>query len=456
MISNINIRLTRNKNKIKSINNIAFPLMVNMVSGILMGLVGQAMIGRISLDAYGAVGLIDNTLYSVTGVLGMIAIAFNIHGAQSLGRNDENEFLNLFSLGMYVSIFIGILFFLISILFGTHILQHLFGIKGRVLKEALDYLNIFSLSVGLNMILFMFSAYLKVKNKTKYIFYGNTISSILNIMFSYVLIFGKCGFPQMGVTGAAIASVLSLSLNVLIYIFVVRIDKPLKLYNTNFKNIKKLHITALPLMGQEFLESTVITIGINSILGRLGILELSAYTLIFQIINFALMPMYAYSSASLTLVGKGKGASDLFEINDIPKLCIIISFLFSLFIAIVVIIFRNKVPYIITDDVNLIKMSSSYIVIGIIANVFNLPATVYKYSLQGINDEMWVFLSSVALNLFSLGIIFILTLVFRMGLYGVYIGIFIDYLLLSVIFILRYNFSLGKYRKNNLSKKTEI
>jgi Na+-driven multidrug efflux pump len=275
-------------------------------------------------------------------------------------------------------------------------------------------------------------------------------------MFSYVLIFGKCGFPQMGVTGAAIASVLSLSLNVLIYIFVVRIDKPLKLYNTNFKNIKKLHITALPLMGQEFLESTVITIGINSILGRLGILELSAYTLIFQIINFALMPMYAYSSASLTLVGKGKGASDLFEINDIPKLCIIISFLFSLFIAIVVIIFRNKVPYIITDDVNLIKMSSSYIVIGIIANVFNLPATVYKYSLQGINDEMWVFLSSVALNLFSLGIIFILTLVFRMGLYGVYIGIFIDYLLLSVIFILRYNFLLGKYRKNNLSKKTEI
>jgi MATE family multidrug resistance protein len=108
----------------------------------------------------------------------------------------------------------------------------------------------------------------------------------------------------------------------------------------------------------------------------------------------------------------------------------------------------NYVPKLITDDRSLIAASSSYITIGILSNIFNYPATVYKNSLQGINDERWTFISSSIISFISLGIIYLFSISAKMGLHGIYLGFFIYYLILTITFLIRYLHITNKYEEN--------
>lgn len=439
----------KDKTTLNEINSIALPLMLSNVTGLIIGLTDQAMVGRISLDAYGAVGLIGSTFYTIAGVLGMIAVGFNILGGKEYGGDNEDGFKDLFSISIYISIITGLTFFIVMLLFSSPILKFLYGLHGQILNDAISYSKIFSLYIGLTMITFTFSSYLKIKNKTKYVFYSNTAASISNIILDYILIFGKLGFPEMGVTGAAIASILALIIQVLICAAAVYYDRPLKMRNSLLKkHFSQLFKTSLPLMGQEIVDSSLFIIGINAMLSRIGVLAVSVYNLIFSITNIVLMPMYAYSSSSLTVISKANGSYNINQLKDTPIYCTVMSMLFGAIIAFTAILFKNYVPKLITDDRSLIAASSSYITIGILSNIFNYPATVYKYSLQGINDERWTFISSSIISFISLGIIFLFSISAKMGLHGIYLGFFIYYLILTITFLIRYLHITNKYEEN--------
>jgi len=146
----------------------------------------------------------------------------------------------------------------------------------------------------------------------------------------------------------------------------------------------------MPLIGQEILESTLLIIIINSILSRIGILEVSVYNILYLIISIALMPMYSYSQTSLTFVNESIGLSDKTSLNKTPKTCKVFALLLYFMIAIITYTLNHWIFRIITNDLTLIKTSSIYISLALIVNIINVPNIVYKYSLQGISYERWV------------------------------------------------------------------
>lgn len=429
-----------NKNEYKKINHIALPLVLNNVLAMIIGLCDQAMVGRISLAAFGAVGLIASTINSITGVLGATSIGFNIIGARCKGEEKYDELKSNFGLNIFLSIFIGVVFFIGALKFGNIILETLYGFNGEELIDASEYLTIYSISIGLNMILFTYSSYFKIMNKTKYILYGNIIASVSNVFFDYVFIFGHFGFEKMGIRGHAIGSILGIFLNIGVYLVVTRKSKLLTLSsNRIIKSLKETLMLSAPIMGQEFLESTLLVITINSILSFIGILEVSVYNLLLAVVNILLMPMYAYSQASLTIISESLGAKNLGEGRKTPLRCLVLAVLFFIIIIIVFLILKNYIPRIITDDTELINSSILYIPIALLINTFFVPATIYKLSLQGIDDGKWVFLASILINF--MGVIFILffTKIIYLGLTGVYIGMAINYIILAIAFYSRYN-----------------
>lgn len=450
------------KKIINNINHMALPLVLNSVTGMLIGLVDQAMVGRISLNAFSAVGLISTTFNSIAGLFGMIAVAFNILGAKDKGEGNEQGLENKFVIGIYISSFLGLIFSVVFSLFAAQILSFIFGLKGEVLKEAVNYGRIFSLTVGLNMILFMYSSYFKIVDKTKYLFYGNATAAISNVVLDYILIYGKFGFNAMGVSGAAIASVLALVINLFIYIVVMnRISSVSVVLQISchqiIKLLKELFKISLPIIGQEFLESTLILICINAILTRIGILELSIYNLSLSLVAVILMPMYSYSSTALTMVSEKLGERNLEKVKAVPKFCLMLASLFCIFIAIVFIVLKKYVPRLITDDINLILGCSKYLIFAILANTFNIPSNVYKYSLQGIGDERWVFINSVKINAIGISLIILFSRVLNLKLMGVFGGMFINFFLLALFSYIRYNARLEELREEFLTtKKTMI
>jgi multidrug efflux pump len=73
-------------NETKELNNIAVPLIIQSMAGLIIGFTDQAMVGRISILAYSAVGVISSLLSLLAGVLGFTSVVFNINGAKSLGK----------------------------------------------------------------------------------------------------------------------------------------------------------------------------------------------------------------------------------------------------------------------------------------------------------------------------------------------------------------------------------
>lgn len=428
---------------IKEINKMAIPLILNSVMGMLIGLIDMAMIGRISLDAFGAVGLISTTINSITGVFGAIAVAFNISGARSKGQGNDHNLVEKFLSGIVLSSLVGIIFWLVTLASGTKLLQIIFGLKGNILRESFSYLKLFSITIGLNMILFMFSSLFKILNRTKYLFAGNITATITNVILNYILIFGKLGFKAMGVKGAGIASVISLFLNIIIYLTIVYRKKLLRFAEAiSFIKIIKMGLmlirNSLALMGQEILESTILVICINAILTRIGVLELSVYTLLLDIVSIMLMPMYAYASTALTLVSKNHGKKDYNKMRIISKYSLLLAMLFCISIAIVFVIFKHYIPNIITNDIMLIKNSVKYFIVALGVYLFNVPNNIYKYSLQGIGDERWVLFNATLINTIGIIIIFVLSIYLSLGITGVYLGLFINYIFLGISNYYRY------------------
>ena len=72
-------------------NRIAIPLILSTVTSVLMGIIDQAFVGHISLDAYAGVGLVCSCVNSLVGVLGAFSIVFNITGARLRGADDEKN-----------------------------------------------------------------------------------------------------------------------------------------------------------------------------------------------------------------------------------------------------------------------------------------------------------------------------------------------------------------------------
>jgi Na+-driven multidrug efflux pump len=211
--------------------------------------------------------------------------------------------------------------------------------------------------------------------------------------------------------------------------------KKTKLYS---KIIKQQTIMSIPLIGQELLEGSIFVVFINAIISKIGLVELGSYLLVKGIIDIALMAMYMYGAATLTLVSEKVGNHDFNSVKKLPYDGIKIAMIIYIVISLFIIIFKSYVPRIISNDLNLINYASKIIILMVLVNLFNPMQTVYKYALQACNDGKYVLYITAMVNLGILILICLLTFVFNIGIVGVFLSLFINYLLLMLLYTSRY------------------
>lgn len=429
----------------KEINKIAFPLLANSILGLLMGFVNQAMIGRISAEAFGAIGIVNSLLFTVVGILGAVSVAFHIHGARSNGRNDAPSFQGYFLSALLLDTLIGISFMVILLLFQRPLLIFVYHFEGDILEYAVQYLSIMSAYVPLQLLLFTLSSFFKITKDTKWIFIGSTITSVMNVCLNYLLIFGNFGFPRLEVKGAAIATIVSLSLNVLIYFYLCR--KHLKVSFLRLKrymeHMSTLLKESLPLVGQELIEGSIFIIGVEGIVARIGNLELSSYVLVMQVVSIILIPMHMYASAIITLISEKYTLGESFSLKIIPRIAYkIIMILFGI-LTFVFMYFRGEVIGFLSADKQLIAYASSIFFVTILVNLLNPLQNVYKSALQAVGQSDFVLFTTFAVNVCAFCIMLLLCFGLAWRLNGVLVGMFINYVLLSIIFTLKYRKLIG-------------
>ncbi|HIX38103.1 MAG TPA: MATE family efflux transporter [Candidatus Blautia pullistercoris] len=388
---------------IREINSTAIPLILSTVTGTVMGMMDQAFVGHISVYAYGGVGLVASCINSLIGVLGAFSIVFNIRGSHRRGEGDQESLNRLFGNFLLLSLMAGMVLCLGFALFSRPVLELGFGIHGETLTEAENYLQIFSLTIPLNLLLFIYSSVFKIFRKTGIIFLVSLGANLLNILLDYGLIFGHLGLPEMGTRGAALGTATALAVNLGFYAFLGKDYVRFSRKDLSLEKMKQIFRFSLPFLGQETMEDILFVVGLNGIVARLGVTELAAYNLIAQFTNLILMPMFGYTAANTSLVSEWAGKGDRKQADKAGRytfglLCI----WFAVFYMILV-LGRTEFARLISPDTEVIALAAACMPLALLIQLLNYYGNVWKSSLQSLGWQNWTLRTAFIINLLVLG-----------------------------------------------------
>lgn len=298
----------------KSVVNIALPITVQSLLQSSFSVIDQVMIGQLGSSSIAGIGLGGKfaSLYSV--LLGAVAAAAGIMISQYMGQKDEKEISRSFFANMIFAAGIAVVFTIISVLFPEQIMS-LYTKDAATKQFAAGYLRIYVLVCLPMAVSSIIAVLLRCMEAAVFPLYASIAAAILNTGLNYLLIFGKCGLPQMGVEGAAIATVISqlaaCALTVMFFLKRYRREQLKLTVIWRFDAVgRRQYIGILwPILLCEFLWS----LGENvyaAIYGNMGTDACAAMTLTIPVQTLMIGALSGLSQAAGILIGKSLGRKE--------------------------------------------------------------------------------------------------------------------------------------------------
>ena len=306
--------LTEEKGFYKSILTIALPIaMQNLISNSL-NMVDTMMIGKLGVTEIAAVGLANQYFFFFALILFGINSGAGIFIAQFWGQKDVLNIRRMLGLALITGMSIAMIFTIGGFFMPERILR-LFLKNSDVIKLGSDYLRIVCFSYILNTISFAFAFACRCIGKARVPMYVSMIALLSNTFLNYLLIFGNFGFPQMGVKGAAIATVIARAIELILILGIIYNEKgvlaasvhELKDLSINF--IKKYLKTATPvILNEGFWALGMVMYSVAY--ARIGKAELASAQIANTIQGIFLVLSMGIANASGIMIGNKIGAKE--------------------------------------------------------------------------------------------------------------------------------------------------
>lgn len=300
----------------KNIFKIAIPVALQVLLGASFSVVDQLMIGHLGGASIAAIGIAGKFISICTVLFGAVMAAAGIMLSQYLGQKNEENVRKSFYMNLLYCVIIGIIFTFICIFLGSKVM-YLYNKDMETINTAAAYLKIFSFSLIPMAIMNMASVMLRCIEETIYPLIAGIISVVLNTALNCLLISGHLGFPALGVSGAAIASVISQVIElIIILIYLIKCLRKHKIklkFDMGFdEKMRKLYFGIIgPVVVCEFLWSLGENI-YGGVYGNMGTEPLAAMTITFSIQAIMIGGLSGLSQAAGIIIGKllGQGEYD--------------------------------------------------------------------------------------------------------------------------------------------------
>lgn len=291
--------------------SMALPAMVSMIINALYNIVDSIFVAQYSQSALAAVSLVFPLQTLVVAIGVGTGVGVNSLIARRLGEKRQMHANSAAEHGIALSIIGGIVFLVLG--FGlSGVFVNAFGAAEDVSVQAVQYSHI---AVGLSIFVMISMMCEKVQQST-----GNMIipmmqgltGAIINIILDPLMIFGIGPFPEMGVTGAALATVIGQIFGMLIGLWgVFKHQKVLKLNMRKFKwrlqTVKDIYRVGLPGIVMQSITS-VMTAGMNGILIGFSQTAVNVLAVYFKLQTFVFMPVFGLNQGALPVMGYNYGA----------------------------------------------------------------------------------------------------------------------------------------------------
>ena len=184
--------------------NLAAPVMLGMLGHTFVSLVDNIMVGQLGATELAAVSL-GNSFVFIAMSLGIgFSTAITPLVAEADTEKNFEKGKSAFKHGLFLCIALGIFLFLMLLL--AKPLMYVMDQPEAVVKLAIPYLDLVGFSLIPLIIFQAFKQFSDGLSLTKYPMYATILANVINVVLNYLLIFGKFGFPEMGLVGAALGT----------------------------------------------------------------------------------------------------------------------------------------------------------------------------------------------------------------------------------------------------------
>lgn len=427
----------------KEIIKIAWPAILEMTLQTMVWTVDTAMVGRLNPASISAVSLGSQIMFIAMMILGAVGVGATALVARNIGAGDRRRAGRIGAQALSMGILISVVVSILGRIFAEDIFR--IAVKDLVVVElGQTYLRNVLIG-GFFLIPFAVSnSILRGAGKTNYTLKAVLVANTFNIIGDYVLIFGKWGFPALGVKGAALATGIAQILGALASLYYLFSGKSgIEIY---FKDIfsvdkdilKKLVNLSIPAAFEMTMNdgSRLLT---AIWIAQLGTVQFAANSVAVAAESLSFMPGYGFAIAATALMGQNLGAQNIDRAKESVAQAVKYAALLMASIAFIFLTIPHFIMGFFATDAETVALAARCIRVGALEQVPIAIGMVISGALKGAGDTQGPFKISLATNLgIRLPLIFLIVFVFQLNIVYVWLTTALQFMLEAVLMMMRY------------------
>ena len=422
---------------------LAVPVVLSELGWMAQGIVDTIMVGKLGPAAIGAVSL-GNAVYYTPSLFGIgLLLGLDTLVAQAYGRRDHDECHRWLAQGVYLACIVTppIMLLLAAASFGFA----RFGITPAVAAPASTYLRLLNWGTLPLLLYGGTRRYLQGVGQVRVITVTYVLANLLNWAGNWILIYGKLGFPALGVNGSAISTCIArIAMAAALLGFAWRYERqrghPLFRHwaGPSLQRLRQLVQLGAPAAGQILLEVGAWNLATFSA-GYLTPVALATHSIALNYASLTYMVPLGVSAAAAVSVGHAVGAGDPHRARRAGWLALGLGTSFMLLAAVVFLVAPRPLIALYTRDPRVLAVGPSLLWIAAAFQIFDGIQTVCTGALRGLGEtRMPMFANLIGYWVLGLPLGLALCFVLHWGIYGLWIGLTLALVFISLALLRRW------------------
>lgn len=441
------------ENLTREVWRLAWPTFAESLLGTMTQIIDTAMVGRLGPVAVASTGIGMQPLFLAQGIFMGISIATNAIVARYVGAKEGENARIITGQSLTISTLLALIIFL-PLLFICRDIVIFMGARDEVIKYGTIYLSwIIPGLIFMTATMGIVGA-LRGAGDTKTPMYINVLVNIINVFGNYVLIYGKLGFPMLGVEGAAIATTFSRLIGAILLVLVIFNKK--SAMSTDLKHCLRLNkefiLKLFNIAYPASLERIVLSVALlfyTRIVALLGTIPYAAHSIAMNAESLSFMPGLAFATAATTLVGQSLGAQNPDRAEVATYTCLRLGIYFMGGMGILFFSVPELFMRIYTNSVDVINYGSLALRVVAFSQIPMAISFIISGALRGAGDTRTVlYATAVAVWCVRLPLAHLFVNTFGMGFFGAWLVMIFDWLFRVAWMLVRF--------KNGGWKRIEI
>jgi len=411
----------------KNLFKISWPIFLELLFFTLLGTVDTIMLSNYSDTAVGSVGVANKILFLFAIFVNVVALGIGVISAQYLGANQVKKAKDATVTGVLGNLIIGIVLSLIVVVFGSAFIQML-KTNEIFVDDANTYLKIVGFSIVFVSLRVGLSTAFRSFSHPKVVMYIMGVGNLVNIIVNAALIYGLFGFPELGVEGAALGTLIArIVIVILLVIYTYKIlDIQLHKLRLYMDHLKKILFVGIPAAAENIMYN-ISQILILYFINQMQPEAVIAQSYISLILSFVYIFSFAFAQGNSIIVGYHIGEKNHIKGYTHTLKTVKVAFITLAIVTGILNIFAYQVISIFTSDPIIVKMIRQVIYISVIIEIGRSMNMIYITALRSAGDTIFpVVMAVISMLGISVLLTYVLGIRLEIGILGVFIAQAID------------------------------